>query len=261
VLSAAQVPLFAPSSGAAALREPFNRHVFNLRAGYVEEADHIVEQLSVTHLTHIAVFHQNDAFGTAGMEAVAQARKKRKLTLNTTATLERNSTDVAAAAKVLLAARPDAVVLVSAYASCAALIKEMRKGGFKGQFVSLSYVGGKALADELGSAGTGVQISEVVPFPWAEASPIQREYVQAMRKAGVPTRSFDSMEGYIAAKAMTEGLRRAGRALTRAKLVAALESMHDWDAGGYHVTFSPESHNGSHMVEMTMLGADGRFLH
>lgn len=261
VLSAAQVPLFAPSSGAAALREPFNRYVFNLRAGYVEEADHIVEQLSVTHLTHIAVFHQNDAFGTAGMEAVTQARKKHKLTMDTTVTIERNSTDVAAAAKALLAAHPDAVVLVSAYASCAALIKEMRKGGFKGQFASLSYVGGKALADELGSAGTGVQVSEVVPFPWAETSPIQREYVQAMRKAGVPTRSFHSMEGYIAAKAMTEGLRRAGRALTRARLAGALESMHDWDAGGYHVTFGPESHDGGHMVEMTMLGSDGRFLH
>jgi len=177
------------------------------------------------------------------------------------ATIARDSTDVAAPAKALLAAHPDAVVLVSSYASCAALIREMRKGGFKGQFVSLSYVGGKSLADELGSAGAGLQVSEVVPFPWAEASPIQREYAQAMRKAGVPTRSFHSMEGFIAAKTMTEALRRAGHALTRAKLISTLETMHDWDAGGYHVTFSPETHNGGHMVEMTMLGSDGRFLH
>jgi ABC-type branched-subunit amino acid transport system substrate-binding protein len=261
VLTAAQVPLFAPASGAAALREPFNRYVFNLRAGYAEEADHIVEQLSITNLTHLAVFHQSDAFGSAGMDAVAQAGKKRKLSLGTAATIERDSTDVAAPAKALLAAHPDAVVLVSSYASCAALIKEMRKGGFKGQFVSLSHVGGKSLADELGSAGAGLQVSEVVPFPWAEASPIQREYAQAMRKAGVPTRSFHSMEGFIAAKAMTEALRRTGPTLTRARLISALETMHDWDAGGYHLTFSPETHNGGHMVEMTMLGSDGRFLH
>lgn len=261
VLTAAQVPLFAPSSGAPALREPFNRYVFNLRSGYIEEAEHIVEQLSITNLTHIAVFHQNDAAGIAGMDAVTRARKKRNLSLGTVATIERNSTDVAAAAKALLAAHPDAVVLVSSYISCAALIKEMRKGGYKGQFVSLSYVGGKSLADELGAAGAGVQISEVVPFPWAEASPIQREYAQAMHRAGVPTRSFGSMEGFIAAKAITEGLRRAGKGLTRAKLIGALESMHDWDAGGFHLTFSPDSHNGGHLVEMTMLGADGRFLH
>jgi ABC-type branched-subunit amino acid transport system substrate-binding protein len=261
VISAAQVPLFAPSTGAAALRQPFNRYVFNIRAGYDQEAQHIVDQLSVTNLTHIAVFHQTDAFGAAGLEAVTRARAKRNLQLGTVASIERNSTDVAAAAKTLMAAHPDAVVLVSSYVSSAALVKEMRKDGYKGQFVSLSSVGGKSLADELGNAGSGVQISEVVPFPWGEANALQREYSQAMRKAGVPTHSFGSMEGFIAAKTITEGLRRAGHALTRAKLIAALESMHDWDAGGFHVTFDANNHNGGHLVEMTMIGADGRFVH
>jgi len=261
VFSGAQVPLFAPSSGSAGLRQPFNRYVFNIRAGYDQEAEHIVDQLSITNLTHIAVFHQSDAFGAAGLEAVTRARKKRNLQLGAVASIERNSTDVAAAAKALLAAHPDAVVLASSYVTSAALIKEMRKDGYKGQFVSLSSVGGKSLADELGNVGSGVQVSEVVPFPWAEASPIQREYAQAMRKAGVPTRSFGSMEGFIAAKAITEGLRRAGHALTRAKLITALESMHDWDAGGFQLSFDPSNHNGSHLVEMTQIGSDGRFLH
>jgi len=261
VVSAAHVPLFAPSTGAAALRQPFNRYIFNIRAGYDQEAQHIVDQLSVTNLTHIAVFHQNDAFGAAGLEAVTRARAKRNLQLGAVASIERNSTEVAAAAKALLAAHPDAVVLVSSYTTSAALVKEMRKDGYKGQFVSLSSVGGKSLADELGGAGSGVQISEVVPFPWGEANGVQREYAQAMRKAGVPTRSFGSMEGFIAAKAITEGLRRAGHALTRAKLITALESMHDWDAGGFHLTFDPDNHNGGHLVEMTMIGADGRFVH
>ena len=106
-----------------------------------------------------------------------------------------------------------------------------------------------------------MMISEVVPFPWAEASAVQREYAQAMRKAGVPTRSFASMEGFIAAKVLTEGLRRAGRDLSRAKLVGALETLRDWDAGGFRVSFSPENHHGTHFVEMTMLGTGGRFVH
>jgi hypothetical protein len=37
--------------------------------------------------------------------------------------------------------------------------------------------------------------------------------------------------------------------------------MHDWDAGGFHVTFDANNHNGGHLVEMTMIGADGRFVH
>jgi branched-chain amino acid transport system substrate-binding protein len=261
VVSAAHVPFFAPVTGAEALRQPFNRNVFNIRAGYQDEAEYIVEQLSVTGINNIAVFYQNDAYGKAGLDAMTKAKVKRGLQVHATATVERHSTDVGAAAKTLLAAHPGAIVLISSYSSSAALIKEMKKAGYTGQFVSVSFVGGKALADELGSSGAGVMISEVMPFPWGEALPIQREYAAAMRKAGVPRLTFGSMEGFVAAKTLVEGLRRAGRDVTRAKLTAALETMTNWDAGGFRVSFSSSNHNGSRRVEMTMIGAGGRFVH
>jgi branched-chain amino acid transport system substrate-binding protein len=261
VVTAAHVPFFAPVTGAEALRQPFNRNVFNVRAGYQDEAEYIVEQLSVTGIKNIAVFYQNDAYGKAGLDAMAKAKVKRGLQVYATATVERHSTDVSAAAKTLLAAHPGAIVLISSYSSSAALIKEMKKAGYTGQFVSVSFVGGKALADELGSVGAGVMISEVMPFPWGEALPIQREYAVAMRKAGVPRLTFGSMEGFVAAKTLVEGLRRAGRDVTRASLTAALESMSNWDAGGFRVSFTPSNHNGSRHVEMTMIGAGGRFVH
>jgi branched-chain amino acid transport system substrate-binding protein len=257
----AQVPFFAPVSGAEALRHPFNRNVFNIRAGYREEAEYIIDQLSITGIKNIAVFYQNDAYGKSGLEAMVKANEKRGQKVSATATVERHSTEVGAAANTLLAAKPAAVVLISSYGSSAALVKEMKKNGYSGQFVSVSFVGGKALADELGSAGAGVMVSEVVPFPWGEATPIQREYAAAMRKAGVPRYSFGSMEGFVAAKTLVEGLRRAGRDVTRGKLVAALETMNNWDAGGFRVSFTPSNHNGSHSVEMTMIGTGGRFVH
>jgi len=261
IATAAQVPFFAPVTGASALREPFNRYVFNLRASYFDEADYIFDQLSVTGTRSIAVFYQDDAYGKAGLDAVQKAKAKRGLQVVATAPIVRHSTDVSSASKTLQVAKPDAIVLISSYASSAALVKEMKKGGYTGQFVSVSFVGGKALADELGSNGPGVMVSEVVPFPWSKASPIQGEYAQAMQKAGVPDRSFGSMEGFLAAKTLVEGLRRAGRELTRAKLVTALETMRNWDAGGFVVSFTPENHNGSRFVEMTMIGAGGRFVH
>lgn len=261
VATAAQVPFFSPVSGAEALRHPFNRSVFNVMAGYLDEAQYIVEQLSVTGIKNIAVFYQNDAYGKAGFDAMVKAKVKRGLQVYATATVERHSTDVSAAAKTLLAAHPGAIVLISSYTSSAALVKEMKKAGYAGQFVSVSSVGGKALADELGSVGSGVMVSEIVPFPWGEATPLQREYAAAMHKAGVPRFSFGSMEGFLAAKTLVEGLRRAGRDVTRAKLTAALETMNNWDAGGFRVTFTPENHNGSRSVEMTMIGTGGRFVH
>jgi ABC-type branched-subunit amino acid transport system substrate-binding protein len=261
IVTAAQVPFFAPVTGASALREPFNRYVFNLRASYFDEADYILDQLSITGIRNIAVFHQNDAYGRAGLDALQKAKAKRGLQVIATTPVERHSTDVSSASKALLAAKPDAIVLISSYASSAALVKEMRKGGYTGQFVSVSFVGGKALADELGSSGAGVIVSEVVPFPWSKASPIQGEYAQAMQKAGVPGRSFGSMEGFLAAKTLVEGLRRTGRELTRAKLVAALETLRNWDAGGFVVSFTPDNHNGSRFVEMTMINSNGQFVH
>jgi len=261
VATAAQVPLFAPVTGAEALRQPFNRNVFNIRAGYIDEAEYIVDQLSITGIKNVAVFYQNDAYGKAGLDAMVKATAKRGQQVSATATVERHSTEVDAAAKTLLAARPGAIVLISSYTSSAAMVKEMKKNGYTGQFVSVSFVGGKALADELGSVGAGVMVSEVVPFPWGEATPIQREFAGAMRKAGVPRYSFGSMEGFVAAKTLVEGLRRAGRDVTRAKLIAALETMNNWDAGGFRVSFTPGNHNGSRSVEMTMIGAGGRFVH
>ena len=261
VATAAGVPLFAPSTGAQTVRTPFNRQVFHVRAGYIEEADYIVEQLAVSSLRQIAVLHQNDAYGKAGLEAVAKAQEKRGLKVAAVADVARDATDMTDAAKKLMAASPQAVVLVASYTSSAALVKAMKKLGYAGQFVATSYVGGKSLADELGSDGTGIWISEVVPFPWSEGTALQREYNQALQRAGVPHRSFGSMVCYLAAKVFAEGLRRAGRDPTRARFITALESMQGWDAGGYRISYSPTDHGGTHRVEMTMIGPGGKFLH
>jgi branched-chain amino acid transport system substrate-binding protein len=261
LVNSAHVPFFAPVSGAEAFRRPLNRNVFNIRASCHDEAEYIIDQLTVTGIKNIAVFHQNDAYGHAGLDAMNRALAKRGGKVHASAVVARHGTDVAAAAKSLQAAHPGGVVLVSAYGSAAALIKEMRRSGYRGQFVSMSYVGGGPLADELGDAGVGVIVAEVVPFPWGEATALQREFRKAMQKAGEVRLSFGAMEGYLAAKTLVEGLRRAGPELTRARLVAALETMTNWDAGGTRISFSHDDHSGSHFVEMTMIGAGGRFVH
>jgi ABC-type branched-subunit amino acid transport system substrate-binding protein len=120
VVTAAQVPFFAPVTGADALREPFNRYVFNTRASYHDEAEYIIDQLSITGIKNVAVFYQNDAYGKAGLDAMVKANEKRGQKVSATAMVERHSTDVAAAANTLQAAKPAAVVLISSYSSSAA---------------------------------------------------------------------------------------------------------------------------------------------
>ena len=79
-------------------------------------------------------------------------------------------------------------------------------------------------------------------------------------QTGKDNYSFTSLEGFIAAKVMVEGLRRAGREPTREKFVTALETLNDYDAGGFFVTYTPNDHSGSKFIELTAIGKDGVFV-
>ena len=261
IFTAAKVPFVGPFTGAESLRTPLNRYIFNIRASYYDETDKIVGQMTGQTLDKIAVFYQNDDYGKAGLAGVQRAMERRNLKILATGTVERNTVDVAASVAAISKAEPQAVVMISAYKSCAAFIKAMRAAGFNPQFMNVSFVGSRALAHETGAAGRGVGITQVVPFPWNLATPIVKEYQQALEAStGKQEYSFTSLEGFIAAKVLVEGLRRAGGDLTREKFIAAMETMRDVDFGGFFVTFTPTNHNGSKFVELTVIGKDEKFL-
>jgi ABC-type branched-subunit amino acid transport system substrate-binding protein len=261
ILTGAKVPLVGMFTGAEGLRVPFNRYVFHVRASYFDETERMVQHLTSLGLKKIAVFYQNDAYGKAGLEGVERALAKRQLKAVGTATVERNTVDVQKALNALLPAQPEAIVQISAYKACAAFIKQARAKGFGGQFFNVSFVGSKALADELGDTGAGVVITQVVPFPYSPSIPIVREYQQVMTEAGQKDFDFSSLEGFLTAKVFVEGLKRAGRNPTRDGLIAGIESIHDWDLGGFTVRYGPQDHIGSNFVEVTTIGREGRFMH
>lgn len=261
LLNEAQVPLVGLFTGAQALREPFNRQVFHVRASYADEAERIVQHLTTLGIKKIAVLYQNDTFGKTGLDGVVRALSKRQLKPVATGTVERNSIDVAKSLETILKSEPEAVVQISVYKSSASFIKQARVKGYGGPFFNLSGVGTKALADELGDAGQGVVISQVVPFPYAGNNTLVRDYQQRMLDMGQKEFDFTSMEGYLTARVLTEGLRRAGRNLTREALITALESMHDVNLGGFTVNYSAKDHQGSTFTDLAILGRGGKFMH
>ncbi|SDO89007.1 ABC-type branched-chain amino acid transport system, substrate-binding protein [Rhodoferax sp. OV413] len=256
----AKTAFVAPFTGAMALRTPFNRYAFHVRASYQDETALIVKQLTQLGLDRIAVFYQNDAYGKAGLDGVNLALSALGRKPVALATVERNSVDVAAAVQTLRAAEPHAIVQISAYKSCAAFIRAARKAGFGGQFFNVSFVGTQALADELGKDAAGVVVSQVMPSPYSPTSAIAREFTAAVKTAGGDARAnFSSMEGYLSAKVLVEGLKRAaGKGLTREAVVAGLEALGSQNYGGFTVTFSATDHVGSSFVNLSMLTGDGR---
>ena len=255
--TSARVPFIAPFTGAMGLREPFKREAFHLRASYDDETALIVKQLIELSQNRIGVFYQNDAYGKAGLSGVTKALAARQLKPVAEGTVERNSEDVAAAVAKLAKSGAQAIVQIGAYKACAAFIRQAKQAGYGGKFYNVSFVGTQALADELGKDGAGVVVSQVVPSPYNPARPVSREFVAAAKQQGRVQANLSSMEGYLAAKLFTEGLKRAGGRPTREALIAALESINE-DFGGYRVSFGPGNHVASKFVELSMLTGDGR---
>ena len=255
------VPSIAPYTGSDGLRTQVSPTTFWLRASYGDETEKIVDQLTTLGINRIAVFYQDDAFGKAGLAGVEAALAKRQLNVLKTGVYDKTRNDVGEAVRVIGASDPQAVVMISTYKPTAAFVKQMRQTGKLPQFFALSVVGVKALNAELGREAAGIAISQVVPFPENATAPVVREMKQLpaeMQPAAGLT--YTTLEGYIAAKVMVESLRRAGANVSREKLVTALETMKDYDVGGFPVNYAGGSRLGSRFAEVTIVSKSGKLM-
>ena len=261
VLDASGVPLIGTISGAEALRKPANRHMFHLRASYGDETAAIVKNLTTVGLNRVAVLYQDDGFGQAGLKGVIDALAAHQLSPVAAASVPRNSVDVSAAVATIAKANPQAVVMVTLYRPTAEFVKQMRSAGAAPFFVALSPVGTDQLIAELGPDNTrGIQVSQVIPYPWGDKLEVVREYKKALAAhAKTATVSYYGLEGYINAKLVVAALERVGANPSRDKLMAALRSA-PFNLEGYRVNFAPGSNSGSNYVEISVVGANGRIL-
>lgn len=254
------IPHVAPYSGSIAMRKPHNRLVFNVRASYHDEAEQIVDHLGVRGITKVGIVYQNNPFGKDGYDGVVNSLAKRKQKLHVQTTIENDSSDASKAASTLAAAQPQAIIMITAGKPSVEFIKAYNKLAVGMQFFALSVMGTQTSVNALGKDGVGVVVSQAAPFPFTITSGIVKEYLHVMAKMGVKTKSFISMEGFINAKVAVEGLRRAGRELTREHYINGLESIGKWDLDGYLINLTKNDHLGSRYVELTVISKDGRFL-
>ncbi|ANQ84226.1 ABC transporter substrate-binding protein [Azoarcus olearius] len=250
--AAAKVPFFAPYTGAEALREPLNPYVFHVRASYRQEVEKAVDHLTKLGVKSIGVVHHADPFGQAGLDAAVASLAKRNLTPAVVAPIASSGADAADTVKKVAAANPAAVIMITAGNSSAALLRALQQSGSQPMLYGLSVISSTQLIRELGEKAHGLVIAQVMPSPFRVDYPFVRDYRQAAEKAGIAY-SYASLEGYLAARSFGEAVRRAGRDLTREKLISALENMGDWDAGGMRMAFSPRRHVGMDYVDLTVI--------
>ncbi len=265
VANANKIPMIGAVSGAGNLRQPVSRYLFHTRASNADEINAIVNQLARLGLTRIAVFYQNDRFGTAGLNEVTAALKKYTLAPAAVGMVDSPSTfvsevNVTAAFNAISKVKPQAILLLTSYEAAAALVKQMHKADLYPQYLALSAVGTDPLIQQLGGLARGIGISQVMPYPWDDTKSLVKDYQTAMKSVDKDADfSYASLEGYMMARVMVEGLKRAGKDLSREKLINALEAM-EMNLGGYRIKYTADNHNGSNLVNLTVVGANGRVL-
>lgn len=262
---------FAPFTGARFLRkEPPSRYVFNFRASYHDETAALIRywtQHEDVPANSIAVFAQTDSFGDDAFQGVVRALRDRGIDEADILRVgyERNTIQVADAVKALVAARDrvSAVVMAATANAAAEFVREARTAGVEARFGALSFAGARLVAERFremgGGHGEGVIITEVVPDPSSSATGVlqYREDLQAHIPEAAPTNV--SLEGYIAAQVLIEGIRRAGPRLDTETLIDALEAIRDLDLGiGPIIRFGPSDHEGSEKVWAARIEASGR---
>ncbi|MYB20454.1 MAG: ABC transporter substrate-binding protein [Holophagales bacterium] len=259
VAEEAGVPYIAPFTGAGFLRsEP---HVINLRASYAQETEEMVERLTKDlGIERIAVVIQNDSFGRAGLAGVRAAFDRRGMEAVAIGVYPRNTTAVKTAIVDIEVGRPEAVIIVGAYQPVASLIAWARHIGLDPVFMTLSFVGSNALAEELGPRGAGVYVTQVVPFPSARNSRVATAYRRALR-AHTPGAEpgFVSFEGYLAGRLVIEALERSGTAVDRDRFIQTLRDAGSIDLNGFRLVFGDEDNQGSDAVFLTVIDERGRY--
>jgi ABC-type branched-subunit amino acid transport system substrate-binding protein len=261
IATQAKAPFIGAFTGTEALRAPYNPLAVNIRASYFEETEAMVEHLTKDlGAAKIAIMYQDDAFGQAGLAGVKKALDKRQMTLAAEGTYERNTVEVKKALLDINKAKPDAVIMIAAYAPAAAFIKLAKQIKLNATFVNISFVGSEALAKELGGQGAGTVVTQVVPLPQDASIPVVAKYHAALKaNASSEQPGFISLEGYLVGRTIAEILAKMNGEPSRTGFVEAVQKSGGFDLGGFKLTYGPDNNRGSNQVYLTVIQADGSF--
>jgi branched-chain amino acid transport system substrate-binding protein len=260
LLKAGGVPLIAPSTGAQLLHEPVNPLIFNVRSKYQAEAEKGIVQLASMGIQRIGVIHVDDSFGKDALAGAVRGFDEAKVKPMGIWSYDRTTPKFEAAVTALLATSPQAAVLLGSGNHVAEIVKQIRATKSTVQLMTLSNNASSSFVKSLGNNAHGVIVTQVFPNPKMATTPIAVQMQRLARETPGAVVSHQAMEGFAAAKVLVEGLKRAGRKLTRESFIAALNDLKAFDLGGLRMEYSPTDHTGTEYVELSMVGRRGDFV-
>lgn len=253
------VALVGPSTGAIALHQPVSKYIFNVRAPYQREVEKAITHLNTLGIKQIGVVHVDDTFGADGLAGAQAGFKANSIEALFVEKFDRAKPDYSAIAPRVAQKQPQAVIFIGTGAAVVDGIKALRTAGVTGQIVTLSNNASGGFVKALGNQARGVVVTQVFPSERSLNYPVIKEAMDLARARSLGDLTPAMVEGFVSAKVLVEGIRRAGPKPDRAKLHAGLESIRKWDLGGMELSYSATDHSGLDFSDLSIIGSDGRF--
>lgn len=245
---------FGPVTGASAFRAKVHPYLFHVRASYANEANRLVSQLKQTGITRVAVFYQDDGLGKALLAELRNASAGEKLPFVGEIKFDPLQPDFAAAAAATQRLQPQAVIVGTAGTTFTSYIKAVLQTPVKPSFYGFSVASQDVIRRELKEQARGIVLAQIMPSLRNMTIPAVAEYHRLLReRSGEAVPSASQFEGFIHAKLLVEGLRRAGPNLSTQSFIRAMESAGDISFGRFIARYSPQNHNGSTYVELAIM--------
>jgi ABC-type branched-subunit amino acid transport system substrate-binding protein len=253
-----KIPLIGLFTGAQTLYVPLRHWVVNVRASYFDETREQIDGLWGTlGYKKIGVIYPEDAFGAAVLDGVKAALKVHGAEPIAVGSYQRQTAQVGGAIDTVKAANPEAVVVVGPSNTVAPILKQSHAKGWKPLFLTVSFVGTDELILEAGADAEGTVITQVVPPYYLTELKTVALYRRTLAKYFPSAQpNFVSLEGFVDARVLVEGLKRAGKDLTREGLIRGIESIHELDLGlgpQLKLDYSAKDHKGFDHVLPTVV--------
>lgn len=229
-----QVPLIGPLTVFAETGYPASRHTFYLLSGVEQQARALIDY-SRNSLkgfnSRIAIVYSHEAVGPQIIEAIQQYCKQSGREAVLTVNGQSEGFDSTSLVQKLRSADADLALLLASDREAGLLAKTAEKTGW----MPVLLIPGSLATNNLLDLRGGMKKQVFLALPSLPADRTQAgasDYRVLADRYNLPrTQIVSQITALCSAKVLAQGLKLAGRAVTREKLVTALEGLRDFDTG------------------------------
>lgn len=244
-----EIPFIGPATLLPQIENPVNRYLFYLLPGVAEQAAALVNfaaTQSELQQASLAILNSENPLSTAAATAAEDRAKKLGRIVKVRQSFAFDNFDVKGVVQELKSKNVGAVFLFSTGDDAANLLREAGAAGWTPHLFTLGVMAGK----DLPNVGPQFKDKVYLAFPTvpsdiskeglAEFTALHDKYKFAARHTA------SQLSAFAAAKVFVEALTRAGKDLSRDKLVTTLEGFYEYDTGVTpHITFGPNRRVGA----------------